>query len=183
MNIDLHELVMAGVIEARNIEDEGSSWSSFNKVPFKFVAKLDDSRLEALWRLVEARQKIAPLVVTRGERKWLGGTTKDEGMPALCFGPAPDQKPIGTRPTVDESRWASTHVGPADPFCQRRGSRRGQRTDGGRSRDFKLAATSSASVWISRSPAAIGRSIECGRPRKAVHDGPTFRTPSQTRHA
>ncbi|WP_127144083.1 hypothetical protein [Pelagibacterium montanilacus] len=59
MNIDLHELVEAGVIAAGNIDDGGSSWSRFNSDPLTFVAKLGDKQLEALWQIVAERQPVS----------------------------------------------------------------------------------------------------------------------------
>jgi len=56
MNIDMDELVSAGVIAEGNFDNGGGSWRRFNDEPLIFVAKLDDTRLEALWKLVEARQ-------------------------------------------------------------------------------------------------------------------------------
>jgi hypothetical protein len=45
--------------------------------------------------------------VTLGEGKWLAGTLISDGMPALCFGPAPDQREPGTIPTAEAAIFAT----------------------------------------------------------------------------
>lgn len=56
LNLDLHELVEAGVIKEGNIDCGGSSWKRFNDAPLVFLAKIDDRKRAALWKLIEARQ-------------------------------------------------------------------------------------------------------------------------------
>lgn len=45
--------------------------------------------------------------ITLGEGKWLAGTLFSGGLPALCFGPAPDQQPPGTVPTEEAAQFAT----------------------------------------------------------------------------
>lgn len=54
MNIDLHELVDAGIIVEG--QETGTCWTRFNNDPLIFIAKLTDEKYDALWQLIEARQ-------------------------------------------------------------------------------------------------------------------------------
>lgn len=45
--------------------------------------------------------------VTLGEGKWLAGTLISDGLPALCFGPAPDQQAPGSHPTTEAAIFAT----------------------------------------------------------------------------
>lgn len=80
MNIDLHELVEAGVIAEGNLDNGGSSWSRFNDQPLVFVAKLGDQQLEALWCLVEARQKPSSSEADAEDRGYQRGLTAGVSM-------------------------------------------------------------------------------------------------------
>lgn len=55
MNIDMDELVEAGIIRKGNIDEGGQSWTRFNDDPLRFVLKLDDNKLDALTSLVNSR--------------------------------------------------------------------------------------------------------------------------------
>ncbi|WP_206520952.1 MULTISPECIES: hypothetical protein [unclassified Mesorhizobium] len=56
MNLDMDELVGAGVIEPGNLDRGGSSWERFSRDPLTFIAKIGDGQRSALWRLIESRQ-------------------------------------------------------------------------------------------------------------------------------
>ena len=56
MNLDMHELVDAGIIKAGNLDHGGTSWKRFNDEPLMFLAKIDDAKRDALWKLLEVRQ-------------------------------------------------------------------------------------------------------------------------------
>jgi len=58
MNIDMHELVAAGIIAEGNYDRGGSSWKRFNDDPLVFMAKIDDVKRDALWRMLEERQRV-----------------------------------------------------------------------------------------------------------------------------
>lgn len=58
MNIDMQELVDAGIIREGNRDNGGISWKRFNDEPLIFLAKLNDQKRDALWKLLEARQPV-----------------------------------------------------------------------------------------------------------------------------
>mgnify|MGYP001151055538 CR=1 FL=1 len=60
MNIDMHELVAAGIIKEGNFDNGGSSYKRFSDDPLIFLAKIDDRKRDALWKLLEARQRVIP---------------------------------------------------------------------------------------------------------------------------
>lgn len=55
-NIDMHELVAAGVIAEGNTNKGGSSWERWNDDPFKFILKIDTKRRAALFALLEKKR-------------------------------------------------------------------------------------------------------------------------------
>lgn len=56
MNLDMDELVRAGVLRAGIFGGAGSEWHRFNSDPLTFLAKLDDPTADKLWTLIQARQ-------------------------------------------------------------------------------------------------------------------------------
>lgn len=58
-SLDLHELIEAGVIGEYGGNGYGphaTDWDALKADPLRWVLKLDDHRLEALWALIEKRQ-------------------------------------------------------------------------------------------------------------------------------
>jgi hypothetical protein len=51
MNIDLSEMIEAGVIDA----DSDSAWTKWNKDAPMFIVKLSDKKLEALAKLIGSK--------------------------------------------------------------------------------------------------------------------------------
>lgn len=50
-------------------------------------------------------QPIRHIVLGRGE--WVAGTFLQDGLPSLCFGPAPEPKEPGTSPTEEVAQYAT----------------------------------------------------------------------------
>lgn len=63
INLDMDELVGAGVIEVGNLDRGGSSWKRFTDDPLVFIAKIGDKQRDALWGLIQSRQPKTPEVV------------------------------------------------------------------------------------------------------------------------
>lgn len=82
MNIDMHELVDAGIIKAGNVDNGGTSWKRFNDEPLTFLAKIDDVKRDALWKLIEARQE--PHTPTK-VRLWIVSTCIPERGEDPCL--------------------------------------------------------------------------------------------------
>lgn len=58
LNIDLHEFIEAGVMppdDGHVMSATQKQWHTFNANPVSFIVKLDDERLQALWRLLQKR--------------------------------------------------------------------------------------------------------------------------------
>lgn len=65
MNIDKDELENAGIIARGAVG--GSDWTRFNDEPLIFIAKLGDAQYDALWALIEVRQR---QTVDSASRAW-----------------------------------------------------------------------------------------------------------------
>lgn len=61
MNIDRDQLEAVGVLTQGKTDDGGTSWKRWNNEPFMFVMKLDDERLQALWRLLQQQNPKATM--------------------------------------------------------------------------------------------------------------------------
>lgn len=50
-------------------------------------------------------QPIRHIVLGKGE--WISGVYLQDGLPSMCFGPAPEPKEPGTSPTEEAARYAA----------------------------------------------------------------------------
>jgi hypothetical protein len=51
LNIDRHELVREGVIQA----DDHNSWGEFRRDPFRYFIRVDDEKAARIWAIMERR--------------------------------------------------------------------------------------------------------------------------------
>lgn len=56
LNLDMHELVDAGIIASGNADTGLSSWLRFTRDPLVFIAKIDDEKRDKLFALINSRQ-------------------------------------------------------------------------------------------------------------------------------
>lgn len=54
MNLDLHEMIEAGVIDA-TCSQGNSAWTKWNNDPCMFIVKLSDKKLESLAELIGSK--------------------------------------------------------------------------------------------------------------------------------
>lgn len=103
-SLDLHELIEAGVIGEYGGAGSGqhaTDWDALKADPLRWVLKLDDHRLEALWALIEKRHSRsaappAPQALSGGDEDTsacpvCGNEERGQGGYLSCECPAPPQ--------------------------------------------------------------------------------------------